>query len=147
MCVECPVTSDLCGLRPVAVIRAGGRRKAWEGGHYGSICQQCTVSLSLPLSPSITAASLHLFSLHRHLSFPASHLSPNLKSPLLISLSFQSFSFHFCQIPCCPSVNHSPPSFPLSPLPPLLIFLLCQLPSPHSSPMATCHSVNLFISL
>lgn len=115
---------------------------------YGSICQQCTVVLRLSLS-LLPSSPPHptFFSLRRHLSFTTSHLSPSFEFSLffpsslfLLSLSLSPSIF---QIPPSVSVNQSPPLLLfLHPL--LLIFPQCQLPSPHSPPMATCHSVNLF---
>lgn len=89
-------------------------------------------------SPSSSAAApSHLFSLLLHLTCSLIKilflftLSPSLR-PLCLPSFFKSHS---------PSVNHSPLTFPFSSL---LIFLRCQLPSPRSPPMATCHSINLF---
>lgn len=96
-----------------------------------SFCHCCLIPPFLPPSPSFPLCIPLL-------------LLPHLNPLFLItrSLSLHSFSLLSFFKSRSLSVNHSPPSCPF--FSPGLIFLRCQLPSPHSSLMATCHSVNLF---
>ncbi len=110
---ECCMTTDLWSLGPVAVIHAGCWRKEREGGHYGSICQHCTVlSLSLSLSVSLSLIpSSQRFSPCHHLSFSASQIFPHSNSLFSSHFTFLPlYSFFLISFfkPCSPSVNQSP---------------------------------------
>lgn len=107
---------DLCGLRPVAVIHAGGWRKEWEGGHYMDQYVSSAQLFSVSLPPSVIAASSHLFSLRRHLSISTSHLFPHLNplfptSRFLFLLSLSPFIFQILLSVCKSLPSLLPPSF------------------------------------
>lgn len=93
-------------------------------------------------SPSLSPSLSHLFSLSYHRFLSIFHLCPQLNSFFFTYPSFYSLSLLSYFKSCFQSVNQSPPPFSH-----LLICLLCQPASPHSSPMATCHCVNLSFRL